>query len=322
MAIRVASRSSAVLFDQLHLVGHGHVNDESLELLVQSAKAGQIDPWNVDIVALTEAYLAAVTEKTQSIVTLSNQQMMQAQWEGKKWLAVTGKTLLYLAILLRMKSDLLSGLDPFAPIIEDADFSAMDWPEEETFNPGASASWASSSPHKVISLDAVLQRRNSAKQPRIRPVTLDDLIGELKRYELLEQERQAKATVERLSERRHRGRDLSKLTTEDITEGLAHEEDLESATDRIGRLLRTNWEADPARVVSLSEISEQAGCDAIETFLAFLFLEAAASAEILPSEESSGSFYAHNVSVGLPKSQSEVKTDPIEPSHPKMPANH
>jgi segregation and condensation protein A len=294
----------------LHLVGHRHVNDESLELLVQSAKAGQVDPWNVDIVALTEAYLAAVTEKTQSIVMLTAQQIRQEQWEGKKWLAVTGKTLLYLAILLRMKSDLLSGLDPFAPIIEDADFSAMDWPEEDAFAQGASGSWASASAGKVISLDTVLQRRNSAKQPRIRPVTLDDLISELKRYEVLEQERQATATVERLSERLHRGRDLSKLTTEDITEGLAHEEDLESATDRISRLLREAWDVDPKRVMTLSEVSEQSGCDAIETFLAFLFLEAAASVEIIPSEDSSH-FYAENLTIRLP----DVMIDPTGPTH-------
>jgi segregation and condensation protein A len=55
--------------------------NEGIELLVQMAKQGEIDPWNIDIVKVADQYLKAVAELKESD------------------LKITGKTLLYLAII-------------------------------------------------------------------------------------------------------------------------------------------------------------------------------------------------------------------------------
>ena len=59
------------------------------------------------------------------------------------------------------------------------------------------------------SLDQVIRRRTSVKQPRNRKVTLTDLIAELKKYEALEKKRRLKETVERASQRRIRNYSIS-----------------------------------------------------------------------------------------------------------------
>ena len=63
---------------------------EGIEILVQMAKTGKIDPWNIDIVDVTDKYLAHLFE-------------MKAQN-----LRTTSKTFLFASILLRLKSNVIS----------------------------------------------------------------------------------------------------------------------------------------------------------------------------------------------------------------------
>lgn len=72
--------------------------EDGIEILVSLAKSGQIDPWNLDIVEVADEYLKAVAELKESD------------------LKITGKTILYLAVLLRMKSDQLAGIDYLDPL--------------------------------------------------------------------------------------------------------------------------------------------------------------------------------------------------------------
>ena len=66
---------------------------EGIGILVDMAKAGKIDPWNIDIVDVTDKYLAHMVEmKSQN-------------------LRVTGRTFLFAAILLKLKSNVLEGID-------------------------------------------------------------------------------------------------------------------------------------------------------------------------------------------------------------------
>ena len=66
---------------------------DAVEILVSMAKTGKINPWSVDIVDITDKYLAHMFK-------------MKAQN-----LKVTGRTLLFAAILLRLKSNILEGVD-------------------------------------------------------------------------------------------------------------------------------------------------------------------------------------------------------------------
>lgn len=63
--------------------------DEPVEILVNLAKDGEIDPWNIDIVDVTDKFLKRLEEREQLDL----------------W--VSARTLLYASILLRMKSEAL-----------------------------------------------------------------------------------------------------------------------------------------------------------------------------------------------------------------------
>ena len=70
-----------------------HVDNEGIGFLVNMAKAGKIDPWNINIVDITDKYLAHLCEmKSQN-------------------LRLTGRALLFASVLLNMKSRVLDGVD-------------------------------------------------------------------------------------------------------------------------------------------------------------------------------------------------------------------
>lgn len=216
---------------------------DGVELLVELAKTGDIDPWNIDIVKVADQYLKAVAELKESD------------------LKITGKTLLYLAILLRMKSDQLAGINYLNPPDEFLDDLL-----EPDFMDG----------NKIIqpkfsfrSLDEVIKRRTSTKQPRIRTVTLEDLILELQKYEELEKRRSLKEKVEKASNRRMM--DYADFTADDI-EDMAHEEFHEDTVSQLRHMLERILIH--KEQVSLTEIMRAGKLDKISAFLALLFLTA------------------------------------------------
>ena len=217
---------------------------DGVELLVAMARRGEIDPWNVDIVDVADKYLRAVADLKESD------------------LKITGKTLLFLAILLRMKSDKLAGINYLDPPQEDEFFDALmepDFMDEAKPTPRLA----------FQSLDEVIRRRTSTKQPRIRTVTLTDLISELRRYEELEKARSLREKVEKADRRRMT--DYADLTADDIEE-MAHEEFLEDTILRLKDILERILIHQ--ETVSLSEIMEQGRIDKVSAFLALLFLAA------------------------------------------------
>lgn len=226
--------------------------NDGIELLVKMAQTGQIDPWNVDIVQVADQYLKAVAELKETD------------------LKRTGKTLLYLAILLRMKSDQLAGIN-FLDALEDASWD--DFGEA----PANDLMLIDPFPMNPLfsSLDQVIKRRTSTKQPRIRPVTLEDLIQELRKYEELEKKRSLKEKVEKASQRRMA--DYSQLTSDDI-EDLAHEEFLEDTIFRLKEILERIFLKE--ETISLSCLYRKGDTDKISAFIALLFLDARGDVEI------------------------------------------
>ena len=77
----------------------GQSKEESLEILLEMARTGEIDPWNIDIIDVTDKFLAKIVERE------------------KVDLRASARTLLYASILLRMKSDVLVNAPP--PEVED-----------------------------------------------------------------------------------------------------------------------------------------------------------------------------------------------------------
>jgi len=246
--------------------------EDGIDLLLQMARKGDIDPWNLDIETVADAYLQAVSAMS------------------SRDLSVTGKTLLYLAILLRMKSDLLQGVEPFQPPLEEADFG--DFGEEglawlEAHSGGQLHFGQLTLPYR--SVGDLISRRTSTKQKRIRRVTLTDLITELKRFEALEQERALKRSLEKRETRFHPALDYSDFTADTI-EDMAHEEFIEDVVLRLKDLLVAYFEH--GEPVSLTQLMTEGGLDKISAFLAVLFLTARQEAD-LEQTELYGELYVH-----------------------------
>jgi segregation and condensation protein A len=251
---------------------------DGVELLVAMAKSGEIDPWNIDIAKVADQYLKAVAELKASD------------------LKITGKTVLYLAILLRMKSDQLAGINYLNP------------PEDEFLNELLEPDFMDGG--RLVqtklhfrTLDEVIKRRTSTKQPRIRSVTLEDLIRELHKYEEIEKRRALQEKVEKVSNRRMM--DYADFTADDIEE-MAHEEFHEDNVMRLRNILeRILLEQEQ---VSLTEIMQEGRLDRISAYLALLFLAARGGFSMHQDE-----FYAElyvkpddtNVSIGTGDSEQE-----------------
>ena len=115
---------------------------EPAEVLVELAKRGELDPWDIDIARTTEKFLEYIDSLE------------------RRDLRIPARTLLYASILLRMKSDSMEGGKEVAPEQELED----DWIGEEVFD----------------QLPSPPVRRHTK-----RPVTLEELISELKKAEMV-----------------------------------------------------------------------------------------------------------------------------------------
>jgi len=191
--------------------------EDPIEILVNLAKNGEIDPWNVDIVEVTDKFLKQV-EKME-----------------KMDLRVSGRTLLYAAILLRMKSNVLVEVEEPQDIIEDdtSQFEISDYP-----------------------VPALPLRRSSN-----RPVTLEELLSELKKAEVIEKRR-----FERVKNKTEERR----ATIEEVL-SIAHDEDIESRIDKMRNLLNELFEKQ--KYIKFSDLSsplDRAGM--VMAYLAILFL--------------------------------------------------
>lgn len=240
--------------------------DGGIQLLLDLAKSGQVDPWNVDIAAVADRYLQAVEQ-------------LQATD-----LRVTGKTLLYLAILLRMKSEHLAGVVRLMDASSEDTGGLPDWVAGEEGPPQmleeAESALQRLSATTVRSLEQMLTRRTSLKQPRTRPVTLEEIILELKKVEAQDAEEAVSQRLARAQNRREM-MDYARLTADDI-EQLAHEEFQEDRVDQVLCCLEVLWQTLPR--VPLSMLCLAAELDRIQVFLSLLFL-AARSHVVLHQEQ-------------------------------------
>ena len=224
---------------------------EGIEILVQMAKSGKIDPWNIDIVDVTDKYLAHLFE-------------MKAQN-----LRATGKTFLFASILLRLKSNVLEGNDIFDFEEENQDdYELTDDEIIDNYEPPT---------NNVISFDEVLQRRTSVKINRNRTVTLKDLIRQLEFYEMLEKKQSLKQAHERA---KRRVRNYANLSAEDIV-NLAHEEFIENSVQAIQAKLEKIFNKEEK--VELHELVS-IGMSKVTAFIALLFLTAEGKCDLEQDE--------------------------------------
>ena len=232
-----------------------HTENEGIGFLVNMAKAGKIDPWNINIVDVTDKYLAHLCEmKSQN-------------------LRLTGRAFLFASVLLNMKSKVLDGVDimQFQPdednhLEYDDDGFIVEYPEED-YVPTVN----------VQSIDDVLQRRTSVRLNRNRVVTLRDLIRQLEFYEKLEKKQSLKQAHERA---KNRVRSYARFTPEDII-NLAHEEYIEDCVLKLKENLSQIFEREDK--IELNELT-LLGMDKISAYIALLFLSAESDYDLVQDE--------------------------------------
>lgn len=250
---------------------------DGIEILVNMAKQGKIDPWNVDIVEVTDKYLTHLFQSK------------------AKNLRLTGRTLLFAAILLKLKSNVLEGIDIL-------DFETQ--PQEDQFGYDDDAPLDYSNEYiptnNVISIDEVLQRRTSVRLNHNRVVTLRDLIRQLEFYEMLDKKQSLKNAHERA---KRRVQNYARLTPDDII-NLAHDEYIENGVQR----LRANLEEILNRQdrIELNELT-LLGMDRVNAYISLLFLTVDSDYDLVQDE-----FYSDLYVVKCPHREPSEQEEPME----------
>lgn len=234
-------------------VANPEKEQDGIEILVSMAKSGKVNPWNIDIVDITDKYLA---------------QMFQMKAQNLK---VTGRTLLFAAILLKLKSN----------ILENIDISEFDETQEEDFefnDDNFEVDYHEDYyTNNIVSIDEVLQRRTSVRLNRNRVVTLKDLIRQLEFYEMMDKKQSLKNAHERA---KRRVRSYAKLSADDIV-NLAHDEYIESGILTLKANLEQIFEHEEK--VELNSLT-LLGMDKITAYISLLFLAVESDIELVQDE--------------------------------------
>ena len=226
---------------------------EPVELLVQLAEDGEIDPWDIDIVEVTDAFLSKLTEMD---------------------LRTTARALFYASVLLRMKGDqLLSEPEPEPEEELEPWEQAMGDAREAEAEPGFDP---------VDALEAEMDRRLERKTTRGSPETLDELVRELREaerdnwwkrrreYDTSDSPQGFSRGTQTLDYRApDEFRPDDEPTEGDVT-GTTHSEDIDEVIDNVVDVLEPQF--DKGRAELLYTEIQTAGGRPFMTYLALLFL--------------------------------------------------
>jgi segregation and condensation protein A len=225
---------------------------EPVEVLVALAKDGEIDPWDIDIVEVTDKFLERLDASD---------------------LRTSGRALFYASVLLRMKSDAM--LRPDEPADEAAG-------QPDPWEQPLAEDGPIGGPDPVAALEQEMDRRLERKRARGMPTTLDELVRELR-----EAERETRWKEGReydtsgsphgysrgTQELDYRGADDMRLedepTAADVT-GTAHREHVDEIIAAVWSVLLEQYNAGREEVL-FREVVDAAG-SRVETFLGLLFL--------------------------------------------------
>lgn len=191
---------------------------EPAEVLVDLARRGEIDPWDIDIALATEKFL-------QYIDSLE-----------RRDLRIPARTLLYASILLRLKSDQMEGQE-----------------EEEEIEPEE----IEEAPQEREDIPDQLPRPPLRRHTK-RPVTLDELISELKKAEVVG--------------RRKAMRERWPLLTEEKILDPSHEEGIEERIKALGPILDEMFTEKPLLTFQEINIRDGAAQEGVTNYISLLFM--------------------------------------------------
>ncbi|MDY7021553.1 MAG: segregation/condensation protein A [Cyanobacteriota bacterium] len=184
---------------------------EGIALLIDLAKRGEIDPWDVQVIEVIDRYLSQLTPEQNS-----------SPGQNFAELSQSGQAFLYASMLVLLKADSLVAVEESD---EDGEMIADDeFLDENGLN----------SIQRPQNLERQIRRRNVGKSPQKRRVTLQELIDQLQLMAtaLAEQKKRPRR-------RRNSSEDRAK-TAKAIAE-LAHQENLTEMATQLEELLSGQW---------------------------------------------------------------------------------
>lgn len=240
--------------NELDIIKRNLKNEPNLEILVDLAKQGDIDPWDLNLESITSVYLKAI--KSNPGETLRE----------------AGKAIFYASVLLRMKSDILMSQSNDAlnvglhrELDDDAmleDELARRENKQITFN----------------DLEAALRRRFIQKAKRFRKVTLKDLIA------ALQEARDEEETREYRKQQKLLDFDSYHIIEPELGDDLmdlVHAEDLEGCIEQLELILPKKLQTQNG--MEFRELVELVG-NWSNAFLAAIFLAHDAKIELKQEE--------------------------------------
>ena len=214
------------------------VIEDPVEILVGLAERGEIDPWNINIIEVTDRFLSEL-ERCRQLN-----------------LQVSGRTLFYAATLLRMKSEQLE-------LLSDPAIEGLDEDDESYGEDYALALDSETDYHGRLGpielLEHEIQRRLDRKNLRKSPVTLFELIIELK-------------NIEKEERRRRRLKDVGDdyLIYADDVVSIAHDEGYQESSMVLLAEYLEGLEIDEE--MTLAELCEKMEWGIPEVYIPLLFL--------------------------------------------------
>ncbi len=184
---------------------------EGIALLIDLAKQGEIDPWDVQVIDVIDRYLSQLSPDHSSS-------------PGKNFsdLSQSGQAFLYASMLVLLKADSLTATE--------ADESDDLQPDEELLDLDSLAN----TPLRPQNLERQLRRRAVPKVPQKRRVTLPELIQQLQLMTEVMADQKNRP-------RRRRSTSKAKAEAARTIAELAHQENLTETATKLEQLLIERW---------------------------------------------------------------------------------
>jgi len=217
------------------------VVEDPVEILVGLAERGEIDPWNINIIEVTDRFLSELERRRELNLQIS------------------GRTLFYASTLLRMKSELL--------IIKDEPEDSGEGEDDDLFGDIFGAAGTDDTEYHgrlgpMERLEHEIQRRLDRKNMRKSPTTLFELITELKNIEKEDRRRRRMASEPR--------DDTDFLMDAEDVVSIAHDEGYQEST--MERLAEYLGGLEIEEEMTLAELCKRMDWGIPEVFIPLLFL--------------------------------------------------
>lgn len=240
-----------------------HWSEFGLEIIVEMAQKGEIDPWDVDLVYVIDKFLGQLSEHQE----VGTQQLKEA-----------ARIIFFVSVLLRIKSENLYKKNSSDSLVIEEDhlnFEEIDFHDIDLEMVSRADLQDLLTPK---ALDRVLTRNSrKLKESRNRAITLEDLINIFKEVEIKNAGKKRKKKI-KLSDFEEEGGIIMREDEEIDIVDLAHNENLEYKIQILSEYVLQTLELN--KTISLNVLKESIG-DWVDIFLSSLFLSHSGKTELL-----------------------------------------